>query len=171
MKKLGINILALSLAGMFLLSFTGIRMLIHHCLSCETTDIALFAFAENDFDHMHHEHASTMSCHVNFEDESEINCCDANAEHHATTCSDCCKTEVHYLKNEYQVSQERNEQRLEPALLAVLLPLINLQDHKLNPAVHLYAQSCNTDPPKPVGREFLIFAHQLKIAHSFSINA
>ena len=152
--------MAYLLATMFLLSFTGIRMLIHHCLSCNTTDVAIFSFAGGECD-MHQHHAEAV-CHMPVSGEAGSGCCETEHDEEGGACGQCCKTEVHYLKNEYQVSQERNEQRIEPVVVAILTPLyLDLVEDPL--PSNQYIQFTNTDPPKPVGRDFLIFANQLKI--------
>jgi len=36
------HILTWVLAGIFLVSFTGLRLLIHHCMACESSEVYLF---------------------------------------------------------------------------------------------------------------------------------
>lgn len=152
--------MAYLLATMFLLSFTGIRMLIHHCLSCNTTDVAIFTFATDECSiHKHHDEAV---CHFPVTGESLSVCCEEEHNPEEDACGNCCKTEVHYLKNDYQVSQDRNEQRIEPVVVAVLTSLyVDYIEKPTSGKQHNHFT--NTDPPKPVGRDFLIFANQLKI--------
>jgi len=159
-KKATTYTMAYLLATMFLLSFTGIRMLIHHCLSCNTTDVALFSFAADECDiHQHHNEAV---CHIPVSGEAGSGCCETEHDEEGDACGQCCKTEVHYLKNDYQVSQERNEQRIEPVVVAVLTSIYVDSDEQPIPGKQ-HNHFTNTDPPKPVGRDFLIFANQLKI--------
>ena len=156
-----------SLAAIFLLSFTGIRMLIHHCLSCETTDILLFASANKDcgaIHHNHHNHNEDAVCHISLNHDEAIACCVGDDEHDHNSCENCCKTEVHYLKNDYEVFQERSEQRIEPVVVAVLVNLFVPAIEDDLPAGHPFNHYTSTDPPQPVGREFVIYTHQLKIA-------
>ncbi len=164
-KKIATNILVLLLAGIFLMSFTGVRMLMHHCLSCDTTDVALFGFAGSDCDALHHKHAENTACSIPVHGEDVGACCASGHSHnHNEACGNCCKTEIHYLKNDYQVSQERNEHKIEPVVLAVLIP-IQLSLDTFNTTRDLtLGQLSNADPPNPVGRDFVIFSHQLKIA-------
>ncbi len=165
MKKIATNILVFSLAGIFLMSFTGVRMLIHHCLSCDTTDVALFSFTGGDCDALHHKHTESAACHIPVSGEDATACCAAkHDDDHDDACGNCCKTEIHYLKNEYQVPQERNEHKIEPVVLAILIPLyLSIDDFEPFNDLAL-GQTSNADPPKPVGRDFVIFSHQLKIA-------
>lgn len=165
MKKIATNILVFCLAGIFLMSFTGVRLLIHHCLSCDTTDVALFSFAGGDCDALHHKHAENTACHIPETGEETGACCvPENANDHNDPCGNCCKTEIHYIKNEYQVPQERHEHRIEPVVLAILIPLyLSVEDYL--PLNDLFSDKrSNADPPKPVGRDFVIFSHQLKIS-------
>ncbi len=153
--------MAYLLAAMFLLSFTGIRMLIHHCLSCNNTDVAIFSFA-TDKCSIHHANEEAV-CHIPPSGEANSGCCETAHDAGDDDCGHCCKTEVHYLKNDYQVSQERNEKRIEPVVVAILAPLFLLQDADLLPGKQMIRQFANSDPPKPAGRDFLIFIQQLKI--------
>jgi len=165
MKKIATYSMVFSLAAIFLLSFTGIRMLIHHCLSCETTDVFLFANSGRSCDNIHHSKHEGSVCHVNIDGNEPISCCAGNKEEHDNnSCENCCKTEIHYLVNEYEVYQERSEQRIEPVVIAVLVNLFvpAIQDEL--PTGNSFNHYTNTDPPQPVGRDFVIFTHQLKIA-------
>lgn len=155
-----------SLAAIFLLSFTGIRMLIHHCLSCETTDVFLFASANQACDAIHHNHHNQNEgavCHINLDIDDATSCCAGEDEHDHASCENCCKTEIHYLVNEYEVYQERSEQRIEPVVLAVFVNLFLPVGGDDLPADSFYVND-NPDPPKLVGRDFVIYAHELKFA-------
>ncbi len=153
-----------SLAAIFLLSFTGIRMLIHHCLSCETTDVFLFASVSRSCDDIHHSHHEKTVCHINIDGNEPISCCAGDDEHNHNSCENCCKTEIHYLVNEYEVYQERSEQRIEPVVVAVLVNLFVPSNEDEFSAGHSFNHYADTDPPQLVGREFVIYTHQLKIA-------
>ncbi len=164
MKRIATHTMVFLLASLFLLSFTGIRMLIHHCLGCETTDIALFAFAYDDCDATHHTHAGSATCHFPASDDHRHGCCEAHDEAHEDACGNCCETEVRYLKNDYQVPQEKSEPRLTPVMVAVLTPfLIPSEEDQALPGM-LDGHSSNSGPPRPVGREFVIYTHRLKIS-------
>ncbi|MDR4988818.1 MAG: hypothetical protein RG741_08295 [Bacteroidales bacterium] len=156
--------LAFLLAFIFLLSFTGVRMLIHHCLSCETTDVAIMAFGSRECDDWHHGEAQQGVCHLPATGNAVTDCCTTHEHNEGEACGNCCKTETHYIKTEYTLTQERNEQRIEPVVFSVLYTLLLADETVLpahnNPGSFIH----NSDPPRAVGRDFVIFAHQLKIA-------
>ncbi len=163
MKKLATNTLALTLATIFLMSFTGVRLLIHHCLGCDTTDIALFSLASDDS--MHHKHAEATTCHVAFDDDGHSGCCPADhGDDHEHGCENCCKTEVHYLKNAYEMQTERNEKRIEAPVLAVLFHFVAPYTPEELPSNLSQQHHTDSGPPTPVGRDFVIYAQHLKIA-------
>ncbi len=165
MKKLATNTLALTLATIFLMSFTGVRLLIHHCLGCDTTDIALFSLVTDDCNSLHHKHTEAATCHISFDDDGHTGCCPGyDADNPAHSCENCCKTETHYLKNDYEMQSERNEKRIEAPVLAVLLHFVTpyiLEEIPSKTSLQHYPE---TEPPTPVGRDFVIFAQRLKIA-------
>lgn len=162
MKKLATNTLVFTLAAIFLMSFTGVRLLIHHCLGCDTTDIALFSLATDD---LHHRHAEAASCHIDFGDESNSSCCPVDhSNDHEQSCENCCKTEVHYLKNDYEMQAERSEKRIEAPVLAVLFHFVAPSVTNELPSKLSEQYFTDSGPPTPVGRDFVIYAQHLKIA-------
>lgn len=166
MKRLATQIMALTLAAMFLLSFTGIRLLIHYCMSCDTTDVSLFGFAGQDTGAMHQRHLESSVCHISFEDDQTeaITCCDHDEAEAHQHCGDCCKSDVHYVKNDYEVPREKMDVRVIPVELVILLPnLLPDTGDNSEPVSKIVAVS-DRPPPKPVGRDFVIFSHQLKIS-------
>ena len=162
MKKIAIHTLVFTLAAIFLMSFTGVRLLIHHCLGCDTTDIALFSLATDD---LHQKHAEAATCHIDFGDEGHSGCCPVDhSDDHEQSCKNCCKTEIHYLKNDYEMQAERNEKRIEAPVLAVLFHFVSpIITNELSSKL---SEQYFTDsgPPKLVGRDFVIYAQHLKIA-------
>ncbi len=152
MKKWFRHIIAILLAFMFLVSFTGIRMLIHHCLSCDTTEYAFALQAEDCCGGIHHHHEAAC-CEV--ADDME-GACDMQESNH------CCETEIQYLKNEYQVAQER----LLPKVLPVEMAALPLDFSNLQPEPSVLKSTGNITfippPPKLTGRDFVLFTHQLK---------
>ncbi len=167
MKRLALHTVSFSLAAIFLLSFTGVRMLMHHCLSCEVTDVALMGFGGGNPEALHNFHvASSSVCNID-DDWQDVDhtCCSHAPDEHTEACHGCCQSEVRYLKNDYQISQERSPSRVEP----VAQPAINELRAVVSPLMqHLaFSPPGNLDdeapPPNPTGRDFVIFAHQLKI--------
>ncbi len=167
MKRLVLQSLALLMASMFLLSFTGIRMLIHHCLACETTTKALIGLAPENCQQFHLDHTGAAACHLpsGFSDGLQSDCCPGDEDVHGHACGSCCESEVEYLKNDYQVVQEKQGIRIDPVAVAPLTPMIPVVavEESVLPGLSL-CTATNTDPPRFVGREFVIFAHQLVIS-------
>ncbi len=192
MKKVLTHILALVLASIFLVSFTGIRLLIHHCLSCDTTDIALMGLGVDATTSMHQRHAREATCHIVPGEDTTASCelpvcgtdfplvaklsleavpgscCDTGHDGYAY-CGDCCQTEVHYLKTEYEVPREKVENRIQPVQLALAITtLFHVVDQPDTPLA-LHRITPDRAPPKPVGRDFVIYAQHLKIPSHFSV--
>ena len=162
MKKIAKNTLAFTLAAIFLMSFTGVRLLIHHCLGCDTTDIALFSLVTED---LHHRHAEATTCHIDLHDAGHSGCCPIDHSYdHEHSCENCCKTEVHYLKNDYEMQTERNEKRIEAPVLTVLFHFMAPNILEILPSKLSEQYFTDSGPPKLVGRDFVIYAQHLKIA-------
>ena len=186
MKKVLTYALAFSLASIFLVSFTGIRLLIHHCLSCDTTDIALLGLSADATAAMHQRHTQSATCQIapgeadhgtcelpmgeadTHEGALPATCCDTGHDG-SGHCGDCCQTEVHYLKTEYEVPREKVENRIQPVQLALVIT--NFFQDVDEPESPLTTQRITPDraPPKPVGRDFVIYAQHLKIPFHFSV--
>jgi len=81
MRVIGKHILVYLLASMFLVSFTGIRLLIHYCMACETTDVAFLGLNEENADAMHRSHAEEGTCHIPLDDEDGATCCGTHDTH------------------------------------------------------------------------------------------
>lgn len=186
------HILALVLASIFLVSFTGIRLLIHHCLSCNTTDIALLGLAADASASMHQRHAQEATCHVVPGEDAAASCelpvsgsdsplvaklsleavpgsCCDTAHDGSAHCGDCCHMEVHYLKTEYEVPREKVEYRILPVQLDLAFTLLQNVVEQLESPLKLSYVTPDRAPPKAVGRDFVIYAQHLKIPFHFSV--
>ncbi len=149
------------LATIFLVSLTGIRLLIHHCMACDTKEISLVAYADDCCDHHqeNHAHHGTNSC--SFPLTGEKSCCAESGQ--CGMDEDCCKDEVIYLVKDYELSHERQTIRVEAVMIAIhadlnFLSLFNdLEKEFFTP--HNYAEP----PPRIVGKDFILFTHQIKI--------
>ncbi len=176
-KTIGKHIITYLLASMFLLSFTGMRLLIHHCLACDTTDVALLGLHAEDAEAMHRDHAEggtcaipiddaeAGTCHIPFDDAEGLSCCDTHDRHSDRGCGDCCQSEIHYLRAEFEVTTDKQEPRLEPVLITLLPSLINTT--RFEPEESAKLTKPVTDerpPPRLTGRDFVIYAHHLKIS-------
>ncbi len=152
MRKWFRHIVAMLLAFMFLVSFTGIRMLIHHCMSCETTEYAFAINAEDCCGGIHHHHEAACS----HEPSDEHGACGLADTH------DCCETEIQYLKNDYQIAQERLVPKVVPVEM-VATPL-DLSGFWTEPPVltPIDINTLDSPPPKFTGRDFILFTNQLK---------
>lgn len=148
------------LAGLFLVSFTGVRLLVHHCMGCETSAMYVFADAGSCCDFPATSNAEHAACAVNAGDQGS--CC--SAENTENSCENCCDNEVVYVKNEYKVSHERQVLRVEPVLVDAEVfthALFSLQ-FDVRGEKNLFPSTVDP-PPRKVAREFILFAHQLKI--------
>jgi hypothetical protein len=144
--------LTLILAISFLVSFTGIRLHMHNCNSCEKTEYYLFS--ENP-------HSCCESVKVAKELESQKNSC-CNNEVHVSSCDNCCSTEAEYIKAEYHAASAQ-------PLTKIWLPI--------SPAPSIIETACCSacveektasefyDKPPYIlqGKDFIIYSHQLKI--------
>ncbi len=165
MRVIGKHILVYLLASMFLVSFTGIRLLIHYCMACETTDVAFLGLNEENADAMHRSHAEEGTCHIPLDDEDGATCCGTHDTHSDHGCGDCCQSEVHYLRAEFEITPEKHEPRIEPVLITLLPRFMDTES--------IVPETTGKIPPRPVderppprltGRDFIIYAHHLKIS-------
>ena len=153
------HILTWVLAGIFLVSFTGLRLLIHHCMACESSDIYLFAQVDDCCEHHNHEHNSENTCSLN--SDGSVSCCaDKDSQ-----CENCCENEVVYIMNDYEVLVERQQFKVEPFEFEVASILLNdLYENHRRENKQGFSDSF-IPPPKWVGKDFILFSHQLKTDH------
>jgi hypothetical protein len=166
MTKILHNITAIILAGLFLVSFTGVKMIMHHCLSCNTTEYSLISQIVMCCDQLATDHIPT---------ESESSCCISNDgqdgscelnenKNKATHCDNCCENEVIYVKNDYEISSERQEMRVLPLVIAINSALLNeFQSLVYSNSITSFSDSFQP-PPKLVGKDFVLYSHQLKVS-------
>ena len=168
MKVIFRHIIIWTLAAFFLVSFTGFRLLVHHCLSCDTTDVFLAQMPQgSDCCHGLHDNGSHLHCEV--ESNGESSCCPApagmpDAEDGIFLLSYLgCETDIHYLKHEYRITTEHTQERISPVELSV--NWLQSTDHvnDIHGFTLLNSSFVNHPPPVPVGKDFVVFAHQLKI--------
>lgn len=167
MKTILTYILSLLMAFMFLVSFTGMRMLIHHCFACESTEVLAIGMSTNeDLEDIHHTHHEDNGCHLPAENaisaEAEEKCCHGDQECHDAHCGYDCDSEVEYFRNDYELTQERQEIRIPPPealyVEADLFPVLAGTD----PLPAVIPKPQKDIPPRLAGRDFIIFSRQLK---------
>lgn len=158
--KLLNKICAVFLSCIFLVSFAGISLILHHCLECEDTDY-YFASHVKQIEHHHHnhqecaEHCDNDGCGHTSETHDHHSCGIFGSEN----C--CCKTEVEYLKSDFESLQASG-------LDIILKPLcleekIESKDVCCNECISDKLIDFTHDPPpKLVSREFIIFTSHLK---------
>jgi hypothetical protein len=155
------HILSWTLAAIFLVSFTGLRLLIHHCMACESSDIYLFAQVDDCCEHHSHNHNRQNTCELPA-DETASCCSASDSQSH---CENCCKDEIVYLVNEYDVSLERHQNKVIPVEFDLVFISLNelcgfdSSEYKFTPHNNFIP------PPKWVGKDFILFSHQLKTHH------
>lgn len=162
MKRILTHSLAFMLAGMFLISFSGMRFILHHCLSCETVDFLIAGRAVDFCEDPH-------SCHfpgTNHAHEAMPgSACCTLGDPHAAGCAlgvECCITEDVTMEPPEVVVQERPAYQIQPVTL--LLAFVTEGGlFFLDETTTVGEDATWADPPwKPSGREFIIFSHQLK---------
>jgi hypothetical protein len=156
-------ITSLLLAGVFLLSFTGLRLLLHHCMGCDTYEMHLFSkvdpcCATSD------QTASTANYSCSAE-ATAASCCNLPAESSkGVSCENCCDDQVVYIKNKYEFVSGKTQLRVELPVLAHF----GFFNHPIGSApvqIISFSSSNHNEPPPPklAGKSFVLFSHQIKI--------
>lgn len=155
-KKIITISLSLLLATTFLMSYTGMRLLIHHCMSCDTTGLAMFSQQQSCCLDAQQDDGMIL-CDIT---TASASCCTASED---SACENCCSEEVVYLKKDFEFSNDRQQPRIEAVPVDVTADLFGdeiLHSDQSNQVVSFN----NTDPPpKLTGKAFVLFGHQLKI--------
>jgi len=156
MYKLSRNILSLLLGGIFVLSLSGLRMFVHYCSGCDVTGVYLFVPDKSCCDSDVH----SATCQI--AQDAPAACCELPVE--GEGCGDCCHDEVIYLLNDYELTYDRSQSRIEPQSNKIFalqvyeyFPSFNVQ--KFSPTLVEFTDP----PPRYAGRNFVIFSHQIKI--------
>ena len=162
MKRLGIQLLSMLLAGMFLVSFAGMRLLTHHCYTCESTDVIVAGFSQDDrFDDIHHHHHEGNNCQENHSGGNPT-CCDDFEKGHDCHCGEDCESEIHYLRAEYDASADRSPEKIvSPEFVLLSVFVVSVQEVE-ETSFSLPFISLNDPPPKPAGRDLVILSCRLK---------
>lgn len=169
MKQLVRHTLALILASFFLVSFTGFRLLVHHCLGCDAVEVVLAA----DSSHCCQSHHDSQSCcsagaHDGGRDSGDLARGESCDLMHGEGCDHthgdgCCKMETLYLKGDFEGTTERTSVKIEAPEIAALDMLVNPADDD-RPETRIPGASVTEDPPpRLTGRDFILYSHQLKI--------
>jgi len=165
MKTIGKHIISYLLASMFLVSFTGMRLLIHHCMACDTKDLALLGWHLEDPEAMHRDHAEGGTCQIPHDATEGVTCCDTHDNHGDHGCGDCCQSEVHYLRAEFKVTPDKHEPPIEPVQLTLHPRIMEAAWFVPEKPASLIMPVFNErPPPRLTGRDFVIYAHHLKIS-------
>ncbi len=149
--------MALVLASFFLVSFTGFRLLVHHCMGCEMTEVV---FAGSPADCCHKEQdAETNSCCTEYGDPAG-----SNAACSLDLNSECCDIQTIYLKGDFELVSERSTVKIEvPVLAAFVFIAETAWDQE--PKILFHGTTTFEDPPpRLTGRDFVLYSHQLKIS-------
>lgn len=154
------SILSLLLAATFLVSFTGVRLLVHQCMGCETSEIVFAGEAVSCCA------SSQADLHLLQQAEGNSSCC---AIPGSKSCSipgesACCDIEVVYLKGDFQIAKRMITDHTEFLSLDDLTsPSTNVFDMGIV-KTSLVGFSYIDPPPRMVGKAFVFFAHHIKIA-------
>lgn len=162
MKRLGVQLLSVLLAGMFLVSFAGIRLLTHHCFSCDSTDVVMIGLTQSDdCDEIHHHHQDSATCGSDHK-EGDYSCCGGTEKHQESQCGDDCESETHYLRAEYDASPDRSPAKIASPEFMLLSAFVCSTQELAEKPVYLSFTCLNDPPPRPAGRELVIRARRLK---------
>ena len=158
--KLMNKIFSVTLAGLFLLSFTGVGLFQHHCMACEITEYYL---AVNSGQVEHHHNDEGHSCY----DETENSCKEKDDDIHGCGIfkSDTkhCKTEFEYLKQDYDGFQiHGGVSNLTPNPIVFSDEIIENNFCYSDFIAGKTLQDYIDPPPKLVAKEFIIFTNRLK---------
>ncbi len=168
MQKFIKPILALIMAGLFLVSFTGIRFVVHYCMACDVSSLHVFEDAGNCCEDQSSLNDETLACTVNPVDAGS--CCSGESVSPGNACQNCCHDEVVYVKHDYEVSKDRQPQRVAPVLVDTEVFTWSLfQQHFADKGdLHLFPSTVDP-PPRKVARDFVVFTHHLKICSSLLV--
>lgn len=151
---------SLLLTVLFLVSFAGMRLLVHHCSGCETSEI-LFA-------------SEPVSCcsvgEINGDADGhsmgELPCCADSGSKACGIHGDraCCDFDIIYLIEDYQGLQHKPTVKLD---ISINYTLSDISTEILTQSIssHSAVEIPFIDPPpRMVGKAFILYAHQIKIA-------
>lgn len=149
------------LATIFLVSFTGLKLLIHHCMACESSDVYLMVRVDDCCEQQNQNQNHENTCQLPFAEAES--CCSSNDTQ--SPCENCCDDEVVYVKNDYDISPDRQKFKIGPVEYKVVSILLNelygFESSEFNFTHH----NNFIPPPKWVGKDFILYSHQLKTDH------
>ena len=146
------------LATIFLVSFTGMRLVMHHCSGCGTTEIVLASVGTDSCcgqtagaSEPGKGSASDMACCT----PEDITC-------HAGIHAGCCQFEDLYLKGEFTLIIDKVSPRIDlPVVADAITPEpIDAAIHSTGIVATPY--HVTNPPPRLAGRAFVLYSHQLK---------
>ena len=166
MKRQVYNIAAIIISLIFLVSSSGVKLFAHHCFGCDEINYSIIAnFTDCCAHHSVHYSPQAVGCcniasgeGIAKSDIPEYPQCGSSAQR-------CCKEEVVYLKNDYEVLMSKQDKRLVPAIIAILPALTErllLPDNWSE--LILFSHNGLQPPPRPTGKFFIIFTHYFKVA-------
>jgi|GEM_PF-2576403 len=157
--KLMNKIFSVTLAGIFLLSFTGVSLILHHCMACEITEYYLTV---NSGQVEHHHKDEGHSCYDETENSGKENDDDLHVCGIFKNDTEHCKTEFEYLKHDYEGFQIHSVSNFIPFPIVfsdeIILSNFCCSDSIAGKIVQDYIDP----PPKLVAKAFIIFTNQLK---------
>lgn len=158
MKKFSQIFFSLLLATLFLLSFTGIKLVVHHCFHCEVTEINVFSAT-------HHDCCENEGHHQGHKDLADNSCCTGLQSTSADedSCDNCCSSKEQFVKQDYQVSHYKYAVKIFTPESNALLS-VNSECCTTCAIEETLFEHCEHPPYNfQRGKDFVIFTHQLKI--------
>ncbi len=161
MNRILQHIMALLLASFFLVSFTGVRLLVHHCMGCGTSELVIAAEPVSCCASGNHDEQDTAG-----QTGELASCCalPGSGQCGLDAGHECCEFEVLYLKGDFQLTSHKSVAKIEAPVLD-MLPVIAAERPESVLLHRIIFQEPSTDPPpRLTGRSFVIYSHQIKIA-------
>ncbi len=150
---------------LFTVSFTGIRLFVHECASCNTVAVGLLKPLHDCCEKPSGTNHSQCAEVKHAEISEPISCCNADSEPQTCHKGNCCSDEIRYIVNETDFTKERPISNPEPLVLPVLLACFtDISLSELSASQISYPLHSNDPPPRLTGKEWIIYSHQLKIS-------
>lgn len=147
--------LSFLLAGFFLVSFTGFRLIVHHCMGCEINEVV---FSAELTDCCRTVQETPSCCQEHATAEGETPACDLQLT------EECCNIQAVYLMGDFELISERTTVKIDIPVVVAWQATSDIISGP-TPETRVYTAGASEDPPpRLTGRDFVLYAHQLKIS-------
>jgi hypothetical protein len=163
MNKAVSQVLSIVLLASFLVSFTGVRLLVHECDTCGTVDFSLLG-NKADGACCNSGTSNDGSCALPNTDTPDSGSCCSDKEPANTHSTSCCTNETVYIIADLDFIKDNSKPKIDAQLVATCIFLLSLQDFIIPDQPNHSSFYQDFSPPLRSGRDFVIFSHQLKIS-------